>query len=136
MVAQFDPCGGVSKYWYAWGCAMRLRLAGVVCLCLALSLPLLAQKFTGTIRGVVTDNSGAVLVNAQVSITSKATGDVRNVTTNQSGEYVALELNPGTYSVTVKHPGFREFVSSGVVLNVSSVTVVNAQLSRGLLGKR
>jgi Carboxypeptidase regulatory-like domain/TonB-dependent Receptor Plug Domain len=110
---------------------MRICVAGVGCLCLALSLPLVAQKFTGTIRGVVTDNSGAVLVKAQVSITNNATGNVRNVTTNQSGEYVALELNPGNYSVTVKHPGFREFVSNDVVLNVSSVTVVNAQLSVG-----
>src|SRR5882762_954599 len=96
-----------------------------------LVLPLAAQKFTGTIRGVVSDNSGAVLSNADVSVANNATGDVRNVKTNTSGEYVVVELNPGTYTVTVKQPGFKEFISKGVVLNVSSITVINAQLEIG-----
>src|SRR5437588_12165862 len=101
---------------------MRSRLAVVVYLCLTLSLPLFGQKFTGTIRGVVTDKSGAVVPNAPVTITNNATGDARSVTTNQSGEFVAFELNPGTYTVTVKQQGFKEFISRGVVLNVSSTT--------------
>jgi hypothetical protein len=110
---------------------MRYRVAGVVYLCFLLTLPLLGQKFTGTIRGVVTDNSGAVVANAQVSVKNDSTADVRNVTSNQAGEYVAVELNPGTYTVTVKQPGFKEFVANSVVLNVSSTTVVNAALNVG-----
>jgi Carboxypeptidase regulatory-like domain/TonB-dependent Receptor Plug Domain len=110
---------------------MHLRLAGVVYLLLSVCLPICAQKFTGTIRGVVTDNSGAVVSSAQVLVSNDATGDVRDVKTNESGEYVALELNPGTYTVNVKQSGFKEFVSKGVVLNVSSITVVNAQLQVG-----
>jgi len=108
---------------------MRVHL--LVFLCLALCLPLYGQQFTGTIRGIVTDNSGAVIPNVEVSVTNDATGETRKVTTNQQGEYVALQLNPGTYTVRIKHSGFNEFVSKGVVLNVSSVAVVNAQLGLG-----
>jgi hypothetical protein len=110
---------------------MRARLGVLVSLCLVLSLPAWGQKFTGTIRGIVTDKSGAVLPNAPVTVTNNGTGDVRAVTTNQAGEYVVVELNPGTYTVTVKQPGFKEFVSKDVVLNVSSTTVVNPQLEVG-----
>ena len=110
---------------------MRRSMWWLLAICLCVSLPLSAQKFTGTIRGAVTDKSGAVLANAEVSVTNDATGDVRNVKTNQSGEYVAVELNPGTYTVEVKQAGFKESVSKGVVLNVSSITVVNAQLEVG-----
>jgi hypothetical protein len=96
-----------------------------------LTVPLLGQKFTGTIRGAVTDNTGAVIPNATVTITNVGTGESRTVTTNSSGEYVAVELNPGKYNVRVKQPGFKEYVSAGVVLNVSSIAVANVQLSVG-----
>src|SRR5712672_3319701 len=110
---------------------MRARLGVLMYLCLVLSLPVWGQKFTGEIRGVVTDKSGATIPNASVLVANNSTGDVRTVTTNQAGEYVAVELNPGRYTVTVKQPGFKEFVSKGVELNVSSITVINAQLEIG-----
>jgi len=110
---------------------MRAHLGVLVYLCLVLSLPVWGQKFTGEIRGVVTDKSGATVPNASVSVANNSTGDVRTVTTNPSGEYVAVELNPGTYTVTVKQAGFKEFISKDVVLNVSSTTVVNAALDVG-----
>jgi len=114
---------------------MRTRF-GVLFLCLVLSLPLWAQKFTGTISGAVTDKSGAVVPNAPVTVTNTATGDTRTVSTNQAGEYVAVELNPGTYTVTVKQAGFKEFTAKGVVLNVSSNTVVNVQLEVGNISEQ
>jgi hypothetical protein len=114
---------------------MRDRF-GVLFLCLALSLPLWGQKFTGTISGVVTDKSGAVVPNASVLIVNNGTDDVRNVTANAAGEYVVVELNPGTYTVTVKQSGFKQFVAKDVVLNVSSSTVVNAQLEVGNISEQ
>src|SRR5216684_37628 len=110
---------------------MRARLGVLMYLCLVLSLPVWGQKFTGEIRGVVTDKSGATVPNASVSIANNSTGDVRTVVSNQAGEYVAVELNPGKYTVTVKQPGFKEFVSKDVEVNVSSIAVVNAALDVG-----
>ena len=116
---------------------MRGRLAVAISLSLfLLTLPVSAQKFTATIRGVVTDKSGALVPNASVEIVNNGTGDTRTVTSNPQGEYVALELNPGTYTVTVKQPGFKESVSKNVVLNVSSVTVVNAELEPGQVNEQ
>jgi len=110
---------------------MRTRLAVIVFFCFFLSLQLSAQKFTGTIRGLVTDTSGAVVPGAEVSVKNNATAVTRNVTSNQSGEYVAPELDPGNYTITVKHPNFKESITNDVVVNVSSVAVINAQLAVG-----
>src|SRR6476646_6543699 len=96
----------------AWG-------AIPLCLCLCLSLPLSAQKYSGSIRGVVTDPTGAVIAGAQVTATNTGTGQSVTQTTNASGEYVLPELAPGTYSVQVKHPNFKEFIAKDVQLFVS-----------------
>src|SRR5437588_11487982 len=110
---------------------MLARLAVVLSLLVFLSWPVLAQKFTGTIRGVVTDKSGAVVPNAQVTITNNATGDSRTVATNQEGEYVTLELKPGTYTARVKAPALKELIGNNLVLSVFSRTFRNAQLAAG-----
>lgn len=99
--------------------------------CLLISSGVMAQKYTGTIRGVVSDPSGALVAGAQVTATNSGTNESRTVTTNSEGEYVVPELNPGKYEVRVKHEHFREFVSRDVELNVSSTAVVNASLAVG-----
>ncbi len=100
-----------------------------VCLCVA--LPLSAQKVTGTITGVVSDSAGAVVAAAEVSVKNTATGEVRTATTNGSGGYVLADLPPGTYDVNIKQANFKEYVSKGVELFVSSTATVNAVLSVG-----
>src|SRR5215469_9754 len=111
------------------------RLGSWLCLALVvvglLSAPLVAQKTSGTIRGIVTDPSGAVVANAPVSIKNNATGLERTVTTNSQGEYVAPELAVGVYTLTVKAPNFKESVSSNVDLHTSSTEIVNIQLQVG-----
>jgi hypothetical protein len=96
-----------------------------------LSVPLLAQKTSGTIRGVVTDPSGAVVANVPVVIKNNETGLERTVTTNAQGEYVAPEIAVGVYTVTVKAPNFKESVSSNVDLHTSSTETLNIQLQVG-----
>ncbi len=104
--------------------------------CLTLVLPVAAQRTTGTIHGLVTDNAAAVVRDADVAITSQATGQTRAVKTNDSGEYAATDLEPGIYQVTVKVRNFKEFISKGVVLNTSSNTVVNAVLQVGSVNEQ
>ena len=94
-----------------------------LCIVSLLAVPLMAQKTSGTIRGVVTDPSGAVLANVPVVITNAETGVERTVTTNTQGEYVAPELNVGTYNVTVKAPNFKESVSNNVVMHLSLIHI-------------
>ena len=95
------------------------------------SLPLFAQKTTGTISGVVTDPSGAVVANAPVTIINKATGQVRALTTNTAGEYTAPELPFGLYRVMVKQQNYKESVIDNVDLHVASTAVANFTLQMG-----
>jgi len=68
--------------------------------------PLFAQTDTGRILGSVYDQTQAVVPNASVTITDTRRGIARTLTTNESGEYVATNLQPGTYTVRASAPGF------------------------------
>jgi hypothetical protein len=110
----------------------RTSLTALLILCLLLCCQGFAQKFTGNIRGTVTDRSGAVVPNAQVTVTDPATGVTRSTTTNDNGEYAVLELPVGTYNVSVKQGQFKEFVTQAVAIHVSTTTTINAQLTPGM----
>jgi Carboxypeptidase regulatory-like domain/TonB-dependent Receptor Plug Domain len=91
-----------------------------------------AQEITATISGVVSDASNAVVPNASVVIHSNSTNlDIRTVTTGNNGEYVAANLPAGTYTVTVKNPGFQTWTSRNVVVNVAEKRTLDIQLSIG-----
>jgi len=109
--------------------SLRLLLS-VVC-CVVLSLPLFAQKTTGTISGSVTDQAGAVISGADVTATNPSTGETRSAKSGAGGEFSITDLPAGTYDISVKQANFKEYVSKGVQLFVSSTTTVNAVLNVG-----
>jgi len=110
---------------------MRTSLGWLLAICLCVSLPVSAQKVTGTIRGTVTDPSGAVVSGADVTVTDPANGDSRSVKSNGQGDYVFSDLPASTYDLTVKGTGFKEYVSHGVQLFVSSTATMNVQMTMG-----
>ena len=68
--------------------------------CLLLSFPALAQTAgTGALTGAVTDNNGAVVPEAKVTVTNEATGETRTVMSQSNGTYVVPLLLPGSYRV-------------------------------------
>ena len=67
----------------------------------------LAQGPTGEITGTVTDSSLSAVPNASVTLVNAATGLTREINTNQDGVYTFPALNPGSYTVTVRHQGFQ-----------------------------
>ena len=75
----------------------------------ALLLPavLAAQAVTGTILGVITDSSGAVMPGATVTLTNTGTGQVRAITTDANGEYTAPSLPTGKYAVKAELSCFK-----------------------------
>ena len=88
----------------------RSWVAAVSLLCLALcSVALFAQTTisTGSIQGVVTDPSGAVVSGAKISINNKATGRVINTKTTSAGAYTSGALTPGDYTLRVEAQGFK-----------------------------
>lgn len=91
----------------------------------------LAQTYQGRILGTVSDQSGAVIPGAAVTITNVATGVQRKLTTSASGEYVAANMEPGTYTVSVQSQGFETFQRLGLHLEVARDVRVDASMHPG-----
>lgn len=109
---------------------LRLLVFTVVLL-LALAAPLLTQTSQGRITGTVADISGAVVTDAAVTVTNTATGVSRKVTTTNAGEFIAPNLEPGPYSVTVQAKGFATVRHTGIQLEVAKDARVDFKLKPG-----
>jgi hypothetical protein len=114
--------------------ARRLSLMGLIAL--LISVPAFAQRVTATIRGTVTDESGAVIPGASVTVKGEETGYTRTTTTNAAGLYTFAELPVGTYTVQVDLTGFKSAVTTGIVLNVAAVRAVDAKLTTGAMAEQ
>ncbi len=79
---------------------------------------LAAQNITGTIQGVVTDASGAVLPNVAVIAKNTGTNQSRRTQTNDIGTYILPLLPVGQYEVTAELSGFKTAVRTGIELQV------------------
>jgi hypothetical protein len=90
-----------------------------------------AQTDLATITGTVTDASGARLPGASVAIINTTTKTASKDLTNQTGSFSVRGLTVGTYSITIEHPGFKQFQESGLILIAAQVLQVNAQLALG-----
>lgn len=112
------------------------RVAVISMLVVFTGLACLAQTYQGKVVGSVTDSTGAVVSGAQVTIRNVATGVQRTLVTNQAGEYVAADLDPGTYVVAVRAAGFKLAEADSVVLQVSRDTRVNLKLQPGSVNEK
>src|SRR5271166_1416173 len=90
-----------------------------------------AQTSQGRISGRVTDSTGAVVVDASVTIENTSKGVKRAVQSNGVGDYVVPNLDPGTYSLMVEARNFKRVVQSGVQLEVAKDLKIDFQLSPG-----
>ncbi len=90
-----------------------------------------AQSSEGRLSGRVTDPTGAVLRNAQITIENVATGVKRVVETNSAGEYSASALEPGSYKISAEAAGFKTAISTPVLLEVSRDIRIDLQLQPG-----
>ncbi len=88
-----------------------------------------AQSTFGSIRGTVTDITGAVVPGATVTVHSLDQNFDRQATTSDSGEFVVENLQPGNYSLTVEHPGFSKAVVAGAALDARQDLRVPVTLS-------
>jgi len=95
------------------------------------SFALLAQANFGRILGTVTDQTGAVLPGAPISIIDKDRGLARSLTTDEAGQYNAPTLIPGTYTVRVEFPGFKTLDRQNVVVEVGKEILVDLTIEPG-----
>src|ERR1019366_635074 len=112
----------MSRTWKSWllvGCLMAVWPSVV------------KADVTGTILGVVTDASGAIMQGVHVKATNVDTNAVTEVATNLTGEYRMMALPVGRYTVRVTIAGFQTFVETGVVLTVNEQHRVDVALQVG-----
>lgn len=110
-------------------------LAGLLSILAYFSPKMLAQGLFGTISGVVTDSSGAVVPGATVRVTNFNTNVVVTLTTNSAGVYVATSLNPGAYNVEAEAQGFKTAIVKGITLEVDSNPKIDLTLQVGQISE-
>jgi hypothetical protein len=89
-----------------------------------------AQSGTSSaISGTVLDATGAALPGASITATEVDTRAVRTVQTNQDGRFLFSQVNPGTYTVSVRAPGFAEQISQHIAVEVGRTAALNFNLA-------
>src|SRR6202046_1604222 len=120
--------GGSPRRGAPESCARALALGlGMLLLC----LPVFSQSSMGRILGDVRDQSDAAIVGATVVITDVERGVSRTLVTDGDGEYLAPDLEPGLYTVTVANSGFKRFERTNVQVEVATDVRIDVVLQTG-----
>src|SRR5947199_1507243 len=112
-----------SRFWPAFALAVNLSL------CLARSN--LHAQAVSRINGEVTDQAGAVVPEAKVTVTNVDTNVSQTTSTTSAGTYLVIDLIPGTYVVKIEKIGFKTFVSKNVAVVGGATSTVNGALVPG-----
>jgi hypothetical protein len=100
----------------------KLLIAALIC------VSAYAQSDVARIAGVIKDPSSAVIPGAMVTVKNEATGQSRAVRTNEQGRYLATQLLPATYTVTVEAPGMAPARYEGIRLQVGQERALDVAL--------
>ena len=107
---------------------MIVRYVLLALLTLTLRLPAAQAQVSASIRGIVTDASGAPVAQVAVRTKNLETDAVRTTTTDDAGRYLVLALPVGKYEVRISKSGFQDAVQSGIHLVVGEEAKVDLQL--------
>src|ERR1039457_6893011 len=102
----------------------------VACLC-AVPAALFAQEFRGTISGTIADPTGAMIVNAKVTVTEAHTGTKVPTVSDSGGHYTIPFLLPGDYDIAAQMEGFKGFIRKAVHLGAGDHPVIDIKLDVG-----
>ncbi len=98
---------------------MRSRFCVLALVVLLIGTLVVAQTYLGRLSGTVTDNTGAVVRGAKVKVTNIDNGASRDLVTNEAGDWVAPNLTPGPYNISIEAPNFKKVERTGVRLEVA-----------------
>ncbi|HTG27041.1 MAG TPA: carboxypeptidase regulatory-like domain-containing protein [Methylomirabilota bacterium] len=122
MKNQFSLANRAGAIW---------ALAGVLLVLVLSPFATYAQNYAGSVRGTVTDPSGAAVPGATVTLRDVGTNATMETTTTDTGGFTFGNVSVGAYEVSVKAGNFKEFVAKDVEVHVSTSTEVNAKLTMG-----
>ncbi len=95
------------------------------------SVAAFGQSANGTITGVVTDMTGAVVTGAQISVQNRDTGAQYAATTTGTGNYTVTQLPTGTYDLKVEASGFKQFERKGLNVEPANVMRIDVPMELG-----
>jgi hypothetical protein len=110
--------------------AVRAFFAAYIIAALTLATAAYAQ-FGASLRGTVTDQTGAVVPGATVTLINKDTNETKSSTSNNSGLYTFEALAPGNYHVVAERQGFKKKEVTQVVLIPEQPNALNLQMEVG-----
>ncbi|HXJ41205.1 MAG TPA: TonB-dependent receptor [Bryobacteraceae bacterium] len=97
----------------------------------SLAVALQAQTSRGTVTGIVTDPSAAVVANAAIQLTNNGTNIVRSATTNEAGIYRLDAVDPGNYVISATAPGFKASQTRPFDIAAAQVASIDLKLEVG-----
>src|SRR5258708_719921 len=107
-------------------------LLALILIILALPSPAWSQAVAvAEVNGIITDSSGGALPVAQVVMTETNKQLARTTVTDTSGHYVLTNLPVGPYKLEVKASGFKDYVQTGIVLQVNNNIQINVTMQVG-----
>jgi hypothetical protein len=113
--------------------AIGFPLSLTIFLSLSVAVEAFAQsQTTGRIEGTVRDQTGAIIMQAEVTVTSWVTREGRKIRTNHNGDFVFFLLPPGSYRLTINANGFQQLVFDNVIVGITETTRINAELIVGI----
>jgi hypothetical protein len=110
---------------------LRVFLAGMLALALAVPAAAQSQAANGSIEGTVVDTSGGLLPGVAVTVTNTDTGLNRTIYTNTGGLFRAPLLTLGTYRVVAELEGFKKYEESGIKLSVGQTVAMKIVMGIG-----
>ncbi len=103
-------------------------MRGIAVAVLLFALGTAHAQSTGAIQGTITDQTGAAVPKASVTVENQSTGEQRTAVTDDTGRYLVASLPVGVYRVTVKAPGLQTTTASGLALEVGRTVQQNLSL--------
>ena len=112
--------------------SVKLVLVLLLVVCVGSALPLWSQSASsGTVSGIVTDPSNAVVAGAAITLTDTATNISRTANSNATGRYFFADVTPGTYTLTVAKAGFATTKTENQTVQVGVNLTANLSLQVG-----
>src|SRR5271165_3743161 len=107
------------------------QLAALAAIISVATVTLMAQSTQGGVRGTVTDQTGAEVANAKVSLINDGTNETRSLVTNSEGGYDFNLVVPATYTITAEAPSFKKFSRKNVIVATQEYLTVDLKLEVG-----
>lgn len=95
-----------------------------------------AQVLYGSIVGTLTDQTGAVVPKAAVTVTNTSTGLSRQATTDDAGYYSIPNLPEGTYDLSINAGGFKPYIQKGVIVSINTVRRIDPSIELGAVSEQ